>query len=73
MLAATMSNACHSFDAGSGTSVMIEQFAGVRSMVRSEFVDLNHISKSVILVSLMIAKFARDASGEVRRTSQSGR
>ena len=53
-------------------SVMIEKFARVRGMVRSEFLDLNHTSKSMILVSLMIAKFARDAGGRVRRTSQSG-
>ena len=51
---------------------MIEKFAGVRGMVRSEFLDLNHTSKPMILVSLMIAKFARDAGGEVWRTSQSG-
>jgi hypothetical protein len=51
---------------------MIEKFAGVRSLVGSEFLDLNHTSKSMILVSLMIPKFARDASGEVRRTSESG-
>lgn len=51
---------------------MIEKFAGVRGMVRSEFLDLNHTSKSMILVSLKIAKFARDASGRGGRTSQSG-
>ena len=51
--------------------VMIEKFAGVRGMVLSEFLDLNHTSKLMILVSLMIAKFARDAGCEVRRTSES--
>jgi hypothetical protein len=51
---------------------MIEKFAGGRGLVRSEFLDLNHTSNSMNLVSLMIAKFARDASGKVRRTSQSG-
>jgi hypothetical protein len=51
---------------------MIEKFAGVSRMVLSEFLDLNHTSKPMILVSLMIPKFARDASGEVRRTSESG-
>ena len=51
---------------------MIEKFAGVRRLVRSEFLDLNHTSKSMILVSLMSSKFAREASGEVRRTSESG-
>jgi hypothetical protein len=51
---------------------MIEKFAGIRGMVGSEFLDLNHTSNSMILVSLMIPKFARDAGGEVRRTSESG-
>ena len=48
---------------------MIEKFAGVRGLLRSEFHDLNHTSKSMILVSLMIAKFARDLAarhGELR-------
>ena len=54
------------------TSVMIEKFTGVRGMGLSEFLDLNHTSKSTILVSLMIPKFARDASGEAWRTSESG-
>ena len=53
--------------------VMIEKFAGVRGMARSEFLDLNHTSKPMILVSLMILKFARDAGSELRRTSESGR
>jgi hypothetical protein len=51
---------------------MIEKFASVRGMVRSEFLDLNHTSKFMILVSLMIPKFARGAGGEVWRTSESG-
>ena len=51
---------------------MIEKFAGVGSLVGSEFLDLNHTSNAMNLVSLMIPKFARDASGEVRRTSESG-
>jgi hypothetical protein len=51
---------------------MIEKFAGVRSLVGSEFLDLNHTSKSMILVSLMIPKFARGAGGKVWRTSESG-
>ena len=54
------------------SSVMIEKFAGVRGMVRSEFLDLNHTSKLMILVSLMIPKFARDAGGKGGRTSESG-
>jgi hypothetical protein len=51
---------------------MIEKFAAVRDLVRSEFLDLNHTSKSMILVSLMIPKFARDTGGEAWRTSESG-
>src|SRR5262245_27891305 len=52
--------------------VMIEKFAAVRGLVRSEFLDLNHTSKPMILVSLMIAKFAPKPSVEHRRTSKSG-
>ncbi len=48
---------------------MIEKFDKSRGMVWSEFLDLNHTSKHV---SLMIPKFARDASIEVGRTSESG-
>jgi len=51
---------------------MIEKFAAYRGMVSSEFLDLNHTSKTVILVSLLIPKFARDASIEVKRTSELG-
>ena len=40
------------------SSVMIEKFASTCSPVRSEFLDLNHTSNSMILVSLMIPKFA---------------
>ena len=54
---------------GKAASVMIEKFAGVGRLVLSEFLDPNHTSKPMILVSLMIPKFARDASGEVGRTS----
>ena len=50
---------------------MIEKFARVRRMVLSEFLD-HHTDKPMILVSLMIPKFARGISGEVRRTSESG-
>ena len=53
-------------------SVMIEKFANSRCMVESEFFDLNHTSKTMILVSLMIPKFARGPSIEVWRTSESG-
>jgi hypothetical protein len=51
---------------------MIEKFATARRMVHSEFLDLNHTSKAMILVSLLIPKFARDPSIEVWRTSESG-
>ena len=53
-------------------SVMIEKFAGVRGLVRSEFLDLSHTSKCMILVSLMISKFAPKLGVERRRTSKSG-
>ena len=51
---------------------MIEKFASVRGMVRSEFLDLNHARETMILVSLIIPKFARDIGGEVWRTSDWG-
>jgi len=51
---------------------MIEKFAGICRGVRSEFLDLNHTSKTMILVSLLIPKFARDIGREVWRTSESG-
>ena len=51
---------------------MIEKLAGIRGLVWNEFLDLNHTSKALILVSLMIPKFARDTGGEDWRTSESG-
>ena len=51
---------------------MIEKFATFRGTASSEFLDLNHTSKIMILVSLLIPKFARDTSNEVGRTSESG-
>jgi hypothetical protein len=51
---------------------MIEKFASVRGDLPSEFLDLNHTSKLMILVSLLIPKFAWDASIEVWRTYGSG-
>ena len=51
---------------------MIEKFAGVCGMVQSEFLDLNYTAKPMLLVSLMIPKFARDTSGGGWRTSESG-
>jgi hypothetical protein len=50
---------------------MIEKFALSGSQVLSEFLDLNHTSKSMILVSLMIPKFA-PGSRKLQRTSESG-
>ena len=41
---------------------MIEKFAGVRGLVLSKFLDLNHTSNSMILVSLLIAKFAPESA-----------
>ena len=46
-------------------SVMIEKFAVTGGEASSEFLDLNHTSKLMILVSLLIPKFARDTSIEV--------
>ena len=51
---------------------MIEKFAISGGTALSEFLDLNHTSKIMILVSLLIPKFARDTSIEVRRTYGSG-
>ena len=53
-------------------SVMIEKFACAGGRLPSEFLDLNHTSKSMILVSLMIPKFAHESSIQRRRTSESG-
>ena len=50
---------------------MIEKFAGICRTSWSEFLDLNHTSK-MILVSLLIPKFAPGPSIEIRRTSESG-
>jgi hypothetical protein len=47
---------------------MIEKFATSRGTASSEFLDLNHTSKFMILVSPLIPKFARDTSIEVWRT-----
>ncbi len=53
-------------------SVMSKKFATSSGSASSEFLDLNHTSETVILVSLLIPKFARDTSIEARRTSESG-
>jgi hypothetical protein len=51
---------------------MIEQFAIIRGIVASEFLDLNLTSKLRILVSLMIPRLAPDPSREFRRALESG-
>jgi hypothetical protein len=51
---------------------MFEKFAIISGEAPSEFLDLNHTSKSMILVSLMIPKFAPEPSSALRRTSESG-
>ena len=51
---------------------MIEKFAIISGNGPSEFLDLNHTSKRMILVSLMIPKFAPDPGIEVWRTPESG-
>jgi len=53
---------------------MIEKFAEAVGIVRSEFLDLNHTSKSMILVSPMISKFAPEpasSTGELRNRDTS--
>ncbi len=50
---------------------MIEKFAVARVIRMSEFFDLKHTSNSMILVFLMIPKFAWEPSIELRRTSES--
>ncbi len=52
---------------------MIEKFAIMGGgAVSSEFLDLNHTSKAMTLVSLMIPKFAPSPSSVFWRTSESG-
>jgi hypothetical protein len=51
---------------------MIEKFAIIGGEGSSEFLDLNHTSKYLIPVSLMISKFAPDPNGQLWRTSKSG-
>jgi hypothetical protein len=53
-------------------SVMIEKFSDVSGIGWSEFLDLNHTGRTFVLVSLVLPKFARDASCEVWRTSEAG-
>ena len=51
---------------------MIAKFAIIIRKAASEFRDLNRTSKDVLLVSLMMPKFALGPSGELWRTSTSG-
>ena len=53
---------------------MIEKFAIINGKGPSEFLDLNHTSKRMILVSLMIPKFAPEpaaSSGELQNRDTS--
>jgi len=51
---------------------MIEKFAITSGMGSSEFLDLNRTSKAMILVPLIISKFAPSAGCELWRTSKWG-
>jgi hypothetical protein len=51
---------------------MIEKFAVARGRRLSEFLDLNHTRNVIILVSLLIPKFAQGPSIKLGRTSESG-
>jgi hypothetical protein len=51
---------------------MIAKFAIIIGKVASEYRDLTRTSKSVLLVSLMMPKFALGPSRELWRTSASG-
>ena len=51
---------------------MIEKLANIGGRGMSEFLDLNHTSKSMILVSLAIPKFAPEPIRELWRTAESG-
>jgi hypothetical protein len=57
---------------GVEASVMIEKFAGTFRTSWSEFLDLNHTSNPMMLVSLWFPKFAPGASIAIGRTSESG-
>jgi len=51
---------------------MIEKFAGIYRASWREFLDLNHTSNFMMLVSLWLPKFAPEPSIEIKRTSESG-
>ena len=49
---------------------MIEKFATDCCKVQSELLDLNHTSESMMIVLLMIPKFAAEPRRELGRTSE---
>ncbi len=51
---------------------MIEKFVILSGKGSSEFLDLNHTSKSMFLVSLMIPKFAPSPAASTGELSESG-
>jgi len=51
---------------------MIEKITIMDGLASSEFLDLNHTSNTLILVPLIIPKFAPAHSRELRRTSEWG-
>jgi hypothetical protein len=51
---------------------MIAKFAIIIGKVASEFRDLNRTSKSMLLVSLVMPKFAPAPNRDLWRTSASG-
>jgi hypothetical protein len=53
-------------------SAMIAKFAIIICKVASEFRDLNRTRKSMLLVSLVMPKFALGSSRELWRTPASG-
>ncbi len=53
-------------------SVMIEIFANIGGEASSEYLDLNHTSKSMFSSVPLIPKLATEPSGKLRRASESG-
>jgi hypothetical protein len=51
---------------------MIQKVATTRGRLQSEFLDLNHTSNSMIQVSLLMLKCAREGGGWWWQTSESG-
>jgi hypothetical protein len=52
--------------------IQIEKSASFRAARTVDVLDLNHTRETMLLVSLLIPKFAWDASLEVKRTSETG-